>query len=311
MAFYIFLILYSDINKISEEFLKVNFVILPIVFASTFVSLVIRSLRQKKFLSEMGINISFKENLVLFLSGMSMIVTPLGAGELIKSHFLKTHYSQPISKTSPMVITERYHDLLAVITIISLTLFFSFWWEALLLSSILGFFLAIVYVIVRQRTLLESIQKKLSNTKIIKKIIPSSEFNETLNTLSRPKIFFSGWIISIVSFIFDGISVLLVFYAFNVDIGFLEIIQMYFSSIVFGALSLLPAGIGITEASFINLLVSEGLTLSLASTTIIVARIGTIWFGTGIGFISLRFISKISSTDIILVFYLNKIRSNT
>jgi len=245
----------------------------------------------------MGINISFKKNLVLFLSGMSMIVTPLGAGELIKSHFLKIHYSQPISKTSSMVITERYHDLLAVITIISFTLFFSFLLEALMLSGILVIFLVIIYVIVRQRTYLKKIQKKLSNVKIIKKIIPSSEFNETLNTLSRPKIFFSGWVISLISFIFDGISVYLVFYAFNVDLGFLEIIQMYFTSIVFGALSLLPAGIGITEASFINLLVSEGLTLSLASTAIIVARIGTIWFGTGIGFISLRFISKKSSND--------------
>jgi uncharacterized protein (TIRG00374 family) len=298
MGFYVLLVLYSDIEKISEEFLKINFTILPLIFASTFVSLMIRSLRQMKFLNEMGVNIPFRENFVLFLSGISMIVTPLGAGALIKAHFLKTHYSQPISKTSPMVLTERYHDLLAVITIISITLFFTFLLEAVILSSIVGMVLAIAYGFVRQRTLLERIQKKLSNIKIINKLIPGLEFNETLSTLTRPKTFVSGWIISIISFLFDGLSVFLVFYAFNVNLEFIEIIQMYFTSIIFGAISFLPAGIGITEASFINLLVSGGLSLSLASTTIIVSRIGTIWFATGIGFISLKFISNTKSNEI-------------
>ena len=46
-----------------------------------------------------------------------MLVTPGSMGQVVKWHFLLKYYSEPVSKTLPVVTVERYHDVLTLFTL--------------------------------------------------------------------------------------------------------------------------------------------------------------------------------------------------
>ena len=293
LGFYVAFILISDINKISSEFLniKIQFVFLSMLF--TIFSLLVRSYRQKKFLDKLDIQIHMKKNISLFFSGMSMMITPLGAGELIKSHFLKRNYNEPISKTSPIIFLERFHDLLAVATILSFTLFLSYFWQGIVILGISFTLLIVLYLIVTNKSFLQLFQKNITKIKFLQRLLPNSEFYDTFSKLTNKKTTFTVWGISLVSFIFDAMAVYSGFLAFGQNFDFIEATGYYYASLLFGAISFLPVGIGITESSFVGFLVSHNVELSLASSIVLLTRLTTIWFTTIVGFITYHFVLKI------------------
>ena len=77
------------------------------------------------------------------------------------------------------------------------------------------------------------------------------------------------------------------------NISILEVIPLYLSSIVLGAVSLLPGGLGIAEGSlagFLNLFVDDiSITLSIS----IIIRIFALWIGIIVGFVFLRFVRDV------------------
>jgi len=292
LGFYVGFIFLSDINKITEQFINIKAELVPIIFSLTFISLIIRAFRQWKLLDSIGIKISFKKNILLYFAGMSMIITPVGAGELIKSHFLKEKYGEPISKTAPIVFVERFQDLFAVITILFFTITIHYVLHVSLIFVIGTILLAFLYFLMRNNKFLEKIRSRLSNVRILKKIMPSEEFNVTLIKLTNPKVLGVSWGISLISFLFDSLAVYFGLLAFGVDLGFLETAQIYYTSILAGAITFLPAGIGVTEASFAGLLVLEGLEIATASSIVLFTRLATIWFATILGFVATRFILK-------------------
>ena len=70
-------------------------------------------------------------------------------------------------------------------------------------------------------------------------------------------------------------------------------IPIYLSSIVLGAISLLPGGLGIAEGSlagFLNLFIDD---ISIILSISIIIRIFTLWIGIIIGFVFLRFVRDV------------------
>lgn len=286
LFFYVGLAFYSDVQKIFEHFRSIKLELVFLAFLLEGISLIIRSIRQQRFLGAIMIRLSFFENLKIYLAGMSMVSTPGGIGGLIKSHFLKVKYNENISKTSTVVLLERYHDLLAVTAILIFTLFIFFNWQFLVTAIAVGILAIIIYAVIRNTEFLSIFLIRMKKIKIFSKFTPNQEFNNSLKTLTKGRTIFVGFIISIAAFLFDGASVYVGFLSLNKDLGFVNTIQYYYTSLLLGALSFLPAGIGITEGSFIGFLVSRGLELSLASSLVLFSRLTTIWFATVIGFIA-------------------------
>jgi len=297
LAFYVALVLYSDIGKVSSEFMKIKieFVFLSILFS--LFSLLVRAYRQKKLLDKLGIHIPIKKNISLFFSGMSMMITPLGAGELIKSHFIKRNYNHPISKTSPIVFFERFNDLFAVVTILAAVLVLNYFWQGAIILGVSSILLVILFLIAANKTFLQFFQKKIEKIKFLKRFLPNPEFYDTFSILTKKETTITIWAISVTSFLFDAMAIYFGFLAFGQNFGFIESTGYYYSSILFGAISFLPGGIGITEGSFVGFLVSDGLELSLASSIVLFTRLTTIWFATITGFIAYHFVLKLKINE--------------
>ena len=289
---YVSITFFADITKITYNFQKVNYEYLILILFIETIAITVKSIRQKEFLKNIGVKISFKENFLIYLAGLSFVATPGGAGTLIKAEFLKRKYGFDRSKTVPVIILERFHDILAVTSVIIFILLFLFNWPSMIVVIISVGLISAVYLILRNKSLLKKLLSRISKIKYFEKYTPKSVFNDSIDALIRPKVIVKGWAISLLAWFIEGLGVYVSFLAFKQDVDFFSVIQFYFTSLNYGAISLIPGGVGVTESSFLGLLLLEGLDLSLSTAIVLFVRITTIWFATILGFLAYRYAFK-------------------
>ena len=68
----------------------------------------------------------------------------------------------------------------------------------------------------------------------------------------------------------------------------MNVISIYSSSLILGAASFIPGGIGVTEGSIAGLLTLNGVDISIAFVLGILIRIFTLWYGVLVGFVALK-----------------------
>ena len=289
MIFYVIFVAYSDINKFSLNLSNFNSYYIPIILVLIFGFLVIQGIRQHILFKKISVDISMKDNLLIFFSGLSMIATPAGSGGVIKSYFLKKKYGYAITKTFPVVFVERFHDLLAIITII---VFFSLFSEinVLFLIVAVSILLILVFSMVRTKKFFHFMAKFLLHIPKLRKLAPRfTESYDSFYSLTSKKVTITCWAISIFAWSIQAVVIYLIFIAFglNFDIVFTTIVTL--SSVLLGTLSFLPAGVGITEFSFIGFMTDSGIELSVATSIIIMVRLLGIWYATILGFITTKY----------------------
>jgi len=292
MFLYAALFLFSDVNKISDHFSNIRIELVFLMFAVGILSHVMKIFRQKDLLESVDETIPLKQNLIIYLAGLSLIFTPGGIGVFIKSHFLKQRFNIKNNKSFPVIFLERYHDLFAATTIISIGLWLSFSWISATLVVISSFLLLGVYLTITNLNVFSFVHDRLVKIKFISKRLPEIGPNKSFFILTRPKAMTKGWLISVTGWGLDSLAVYVGFLALGVDLGYVLTSQIYLTSLGYGVLSLLPGGIGVTEGIADYLLVQQGLTISVASSLVIFTRLATIWSATGVGLIFTRFASK-------------------
>ena len=83
-----------------------------------------------------------------------------------------------------------------------------------------------------------------------------------------------------------------IFLSVGIDLGIFDSGQIYYTSLLAGVLTFLPAGIVVTESGMIGLLLKYNITLSLATLGVLIVRFITTWMGMIIGVIAMKFVLK-------------------
>src|SRR5205814_10040275 len=138
--------LYADVPQMLGALARFRWEYLPLILALTLFNYVCRFFKWQYFLKRLELHVPWIKSLLIFLSGLSMAITPGKVGELLKSYLLKTATEVPISRSSPIIIAERLTDGIAMIglAMTGLILYRS-GWELLLTFFILG--LAVILII--------------------------------------------------------------------------------------------------------------------------------------------------------------------
>ena len=110
IGIYASFLFFSDYNSISENLsqFKIEYSI-PILFlvSSSWIPLI---LKWDFLLKKNGIRIPLKKNILIWLSGSALSITPGQLGELIKSQLLKNIFNIPRNKTAPIVFADKFYD---------------------------------------------------------------------------------------------------------------------------------------------------------------------------------------------------------
>ena len=235
--FYTIFSLITDIQKISNEFASINIFYIPLILGFHFLAMGIRSIRQKVFFNSLNIKLSTKQNIKLYFAGMSLMVTPGGSGELIKNRILKEKFGHSYTKTIPVLLAEKYHNMLSVIPILFFFLLFKESYEILIITSIIAVILFCIFLIVKNQKLCLNTMSKIPRKWILKEIPDNaSSFYDSLLILFKGKTLFSGLSIGIIAWLADAVAIYFCFLAFDLNFDFIYTTLTNFAPMIVGTI---------------------------------------------------------------------------
>jgi uncharacterized protein (TIRG00374 family) len=221
---------------------------------------------------------------------MVMAVTPGKIGEVLKSYLLKRVNGTPISASAPIVLAERVTDGLAMLLLMGFGL--TLYAPARLAFFALLALTAVGLLMLQSRALVQRIADLMLKLPYGPKIAPPllTAYDSSQRLLSL-RILLPSTLISLVSWFGECLAFYYVLRGLGVPESFLLLQQATFifaASTLFGLVSFLPGGLGVSEASSTGLLV---LLIAMASgpatTATIIIRFCTLWFGVTLGAIAL------------------------
>ena len=293
LIFYVIFIAYSDFQEFSINISQFDFSYLPIILAFVFSGIMIKSLRQQLLYKQIKVCISFKTGILLFISGLSMEATPGGSGELIKSYYLKKKFGYPLAKTFPTVIMERLLDLTGIAGILLIVGLLLDNYNIISLMLILLSTLSLIFVSSKKKKLFNFLLSIIEKIPILKKQASSfSESYQVFGELTSGKIMTKTLGLSFFVWMTDAIMIYFIFVGFNLNFDIIFSTFSMYSSLLLGVLTMVPAGIGVTEVSFVEILRGEGVDTATSTSLVILFRLVTIWFLTVLGFCAARYFLK-------------------
>ena len=241
-----------------------------------------------------GIHIKTKENLLVYLSGFALAISPIKSGELIKSIILKNNFNINRSKTVPIILIERFYDILGTFAVAMIGITFLGLGSGVVLFLVLAFLIFIFSVVYSKRSF-KIVLWLITRIKFFNKYSTNLEqSHEIIRKSSTPQIICGCTALTILFRIVEAIGISFVFLAIGMNlIEFFQLASIYSASIILGSISMSPGGLGVTEGSFAGLLTLHGFELQTALVLAIIIRFFTLWFAVIVGFISLKLLDII------------------
>ncbi|MGZ7116055.1 MAG: lysylphosphatidylglycerol synthase transmembrane domain-containing protein [Methanobacterium sp.] len=282
VVIYLIMGIYADFRDLISAIEQFNWIYFVLMIILTTLAYFIRFIKWNFFLKSVGVHLKIKDNLFVFFSGLGMIITPAKIGEIWKGWLIKDINGESLSKTVPVVVVDRVTDLMGLIILSALGILFyreGTYILIILIILFITFFIAIKSEKISGKliSILEGRAGKYS--KDIKTM------HQTFEKLVNPKNMTLMSFLSAFAWFFECLAL------FFVVIGFGQYVNVIISTFIFsfaslaGAVSMIPGGLGVAEATFSGLLQYFGLTATISIGVAIIIRFGTLWYGAILGFL--------------------------
>ena len=279
----------SDINLIVEKFSSFDLKVIPMIMLAVFSSLLVLFVRFNLLLKNHQIYIPLKDSLLIYLAGFTFALSPLKSGEFFKSVLLKRKFDVKQTISVPIIFLERFFDIIGTFVIAMFSIIFlGIDFLPAVFIALIGIFF--MFLVIYSKSNFNRLVKILFKFKYLEKFADSLENSyDIMRKSSTIKIVSCSVGLTIFSRLIEAIGAYFVLLGFGIDaLSYLSIATTYSASVILGAASMLPGGIGITEGSLAGLMSIQGIEISTALTVAIVIRFCTLWFSIIIGFISLK-----------------------
>jgi len=282
VAVYLVMIIYANLGDLLSALAKFNWVFIPVMIILVTIAYFIRFIKWNLFLKNVDVHLPLKENLFVFFSGLSMTITPAKAGEIWKGWLIKDINGEKLSKTVPVVIVDRLTDLLGLI-ILSLSGII-YYKSGIYILLILVVIFACFIVAIKSETisnrLISILEKRASKySQDIK------QMHQSFKKSMEVKYLIGMSAISVLAWFMECLALFFVIYGFGESLGIVLSTFIYSFASLAGAVSMIPGGLGVAEATLSGILVFFGLSSSVAIGIALIIRLGTLWYGAILGFV--------------------------
>lgn len=254
----------------------------------------VRFMRWQYYLRVLGLSVPAGESGLVFLAGFSLTVTPGKLGEVIKAFLLRESRGIPAVKTAPIVVAERFTDLMGLLLLAAVGTF---------TFEVGRRFLAVGVGVVVAGLVAVSIDPVAHRILRVTRRVPGlralapklEEFYRTTADLLRPAPLSAAVALSALAWFFECVAFFVVVRGFaGAALGMQVAIFIYAAMTIAGALSFLPGGLGVTEAGMLALLASlgSGTERGVAAAATFVTRICTLWFAVALGLGALALLAR-------------------
>jgi uncharacterized protein (TIRG00374 family) len=286
--------IYTDMSALGNRLSGFGWWALAAALGLALFNYVVRFLRWTLYLRKAEVHLETGLSIRIFLSGFALSITPGKLGELVKCYLIREFRAVPIAKTAPLVVGERVTDLAAllVLALIGVSVY-GVAQNMVLIGSVL---VGAALIGLSWPMFAKGSISMLTNPGFLRRFRePLLEFYEGLAELVRPWPMFWATGLAVIAWLAECIGFALILSAFpgtEVPLGLA--ILIYATTTVAGALSFLPGGLLVTEATMALLLVesSRGVDEPTALAATILIRLATLWFAVLIGVVSLALLRR-------------------
>ncbi len=283
---YLILSIYADFDSVVRAFEVFPIYIFPILLLLAFANYFVRFLKWHYYLKKLNVKISVGASFHIFMAGLIMSVTPGKFGEVIKSYLVKFNTSTPVSKTLPVMVVERITDFYSLLIIALLGAFYFDYGKVVIL--IVTIFFVLLTIVVNQKRLSLNIISWLGKIKFLKKYVGNIRTAyESAYTLLKLKPLYEMTFLSIFAWAFECFAFYLVLVNFNLNFSWHYSFFVYAFATIVGSITMLPAGLGVTDGSLTYFIYSASQKMSIAVAATMIIRVATLWFAVAIGIFAL------------------------
>lgn len=290
------LMAYGDFAQIGQAAAVFQWGLIPLILGLTLMNYLLRFAKWHFYLHQIGAgDTPAWESLLMFFSGLAMVVTPGKLGEWLKSYLLMETRGIPFVKSAPIVIAERLTDSVAMLALASggLLMTQSGWQVAVAVLGLAAFMVAVSqYRPLADRLLAlgERLPLLSSRTHHLR------DFLDSAQTLLCPRSLAVGIGLGLVSWGAESLAFYTILQGMGLQANFLVLTQAAFimnTSILAGSLVMLPGGLGVAEGGITGLSqLLLGLSPERAVVSTLLIRFCTLWFAVGLGMIALTVFSR-------------------
>ena len=258
-----------------------------IAAALCLLSYVLRGQRWRLWVAACGHPTTRRQGLRVYLAGYSLTPTPGNLGEAARGLLMRP---QPLPTATSVAVfaAERWQDLLGLV-LLALPAFawapFELPWPVVLVLGLLV--LTLMWLSAQNRAwrgVLRLVPEK------VQRVLGLVQAQQCLQ--HRPGL---TWGLTGLAWSAQGLAVWLMCRHHALPIDIVEASAAYCLSMVAGALTALPAGLGGTEASLVGLLSQQGVSTALALVVTLQVRLLTLWLAVAIGLLMLVYGWRVDS----------------
>jgi len=298
MLLYVGFAIYADIESLGAHLRNYAWWTFAAALLLACLNYVIRAVRWHQYLRCLDMHVPVGDSGLIFVSGFALSATPGKVGEVLKSFLLKDRYDIPVARSAPIVVAERLTDFLGL-SILALLGVLAFDFHTLSLLITIG---AVVTgtLLLANRSLvmwgLNVVRKVPSLRGIADKI---EGLIDTVQALLRPGILLSATALSVLGWACECVGFYLIIKGLGVEqVTVLHAIFIHAAASILGAVSMLPGGVGLTEALMVSgLMILVGVpeeATAVAAT--LLNRLATLWWAVALGFVALALRERLYGT---------------
>ena len=222
----------------------------------------------------------------IWMGSYAFTATPGKSGEALRSLLLKQEFGVPMPPTLMALLVERLTDGTAVLLLLVINVPLLLRWQVPLVVPISLGLAALIggWLVIRSpyaRAVLKSTAKRVLPRKLAR---ASGDGLISLRQLLKPWLLLQATAIGAVAWSLEGVSLWLLLRGMGVgEVGIGGATIAHTAAGLIGALTLLPGGLGSTEAGTVGLLALQGVGVAAATPATLLIRLMTLWFATALG----------------------------
>lgn len=222
-------------------------------------------------------------NALYYFSGYSLTATPGKAGEAIRLWLMKSGHGIAYSRSMPLMLADRALDIWAImlLTLASFSGFQAYRWHGVaLLVLVVLVSLPLVRPKMLEPVLLAAagVAKRRARLLVLLRRVLRA-----MDRLSNWKTYGATLVPSVLGWWAEAFALYVILQHFGTEVSVANAVFVFSFSMIVGAISMLPGGLGSTEATMIILLTTLGVELDVALVSTAIIRTTTFWFAVVIG----------------------------
>jgi len=242
-----------------------------------------RTLRWQLFCAALGLEVPMLTNAAYYFGGFALTATPGKMGEALRLWFLKRSHGITVVRSAGLMIGDRLSDMSAVVLLclLSAAAFADYAGLVLLAAVGMGVFVLLLLRPALLRLLIGRSYEALGRGgRLLARI---RQALRQMGPLSHPAVFGGGIVLALTGWFAEAVALWWLVNSLGAPLDLSQAVFIFSFGLPVGALSMLPGGLGGTEATMVGLLLACEVPADIAVAATAIIRATTLWFATLLG----------------------------